>query len=57
LIALAVGNIEGKKIGHRTTVWSEPEVVEAAAWEFADTEKFIAAGECNLIFRSKLHET
>ncbi|KAI9324116.1 peptidase family M1-domain-containing protein [Zopfochytrium polystomum] len=45
LIAIAVGNIEGKRVGPRTTVWSEPEVVEAAAWEFADTEKFIKIGE------------
>lgn len=48
LIALAVGNIEGRKIGHRSTVWSEPEVVAEAAWEFEDTEKFIAAGEALL---------
>ena len=45
LIALAVGNLQGKEIGPRSTVWSEPEVVEAAAWEFADVEKFIATGE------------
>jgi aminopeptidase N len=45
LIALAVGNIEGRRVGPRSTVWSEPEVVEAAAWEFADTESFITTGE------------
>ncbi|KAJ3064769.1 Leukotriene A-4 hydrolase [Podochytrium sp. JEL0797] len=45
LIALAVGNIAGKRVGPRTTVWSEPEVVESAAWEFADTELFIKTGE------------
>ncbi|KAI9345247.1 hypothetical protein BDR26DRAFT_856601 [Obelidium mucronatum] len=45
LIALAVGNIEGKRVGPRTTVWSEPEVVEKAAWEFQDTELFIKTGE------------
>ncbi|KAI8823567.1 peptidase family M1-domain-containing protein [Fimicolochytrium jonesii] len=45
LIALAVGNIEGKQVGHRSTVWSEPEVLEAAAWEFAGTEEFIKTGE------------
>jgi leukotriene A-4 hydrolase/aminopeptidase len=45
LIALVVGNLEGRKIGPRSTVWSEPEVVEKAAWEFTDTEKFIATGE------------
>ena len=45
LIALAVGNLEGKEIGPRSTVWTEPEVLQDAAWEFADTEKFIATGE------------
>ena len=45
LIAIAVGNIKGIKVGPRTTVWSEPEVVESAAWEFRDTEKFISTGE------------
>ena len=45
LIALAVGEIEGIKIGPRSTVWSEPAVVKAAAWEFEQTEDFIAAGE------------
>jgi leukotriene-A4 hydrolase len=45
LIALAVGNLEGRDIGPRSTVWTEPEVMEAAAWEFVDTENFIRAGE------------
>ncbi|KAJ3303013.1 Leukotriene A-4 hydrolase [Kappamyces sp. JEL0829] len=45
LIALAVGEIVGIKVGPRSTVWSEPAVVKAAAWEFEDTESFIAAGE------------
>ena len=45
LIALAVGNLKGIRVGPRTTVWSEPEVVEAAAWEFQDTESFITTGE------------
>ncbi len=45
LVALAVGNLKGIKVGPRSTVWSEPEVVEAAAWEFADTESFISTGE------------
>ncbi|KAG9326732.1 hypothetical protein KVV02_008622 [Mortierella alpina] len=48
LIALAVGNLEGREIGPRSTVWTEPEVMEAAAWEFADTEKFIGIGEALL---------
>ncbi|CAO3678409.1 unnamed protein product [Umbelopsis vinacea] len=45
LIAIVSGNLAGREIGPRSTVWCEPEMVEAAAWEFADTEKFIAAGE------------
>lgn len=34
LIAIAAGNLEGREIGPRSTVWCEPEVVDAAAWEF-----------------------
>ncbi|KAJ8657418.1 leukotriene A-4 hydrolase/aminopeptidase [Lichtheimia ornata] len=45
LIAIAAGNLVGKEIGPRSTVWCEPEMVDAAAWEFEDTEKFIATGE------------
>ncbi|RHZ82002.1 hypothetical protein Glove_115g18 [Diversispora epigaea] len=45
LIALAVGNLVGKKIGPRSTVWTEPEYLDDAAWEFEDTEKFISTGE------------
>ncbi|RKP23183.1 leukotriene A4 hydrolase [Syncephalis pseudoplumigaleata] len=48
LIALVVGNLEGREVGPRSTVWSEPEVVERAAWEFVDTERFIATGEALL---------
>lgn len=45
LVALAVGHLEGRSIGPRSTVWSEPEVVDAAASEFEDTEAFISTGE------------
>ncbi|KAI9488525.1 peptidase family M1-domain-containing protein [Zychaea mexicana] len=45
LIAIAAGNLEGREIGPRSTVWCEPEMVEACAWEFKDTESFIATGE------------
>lgn len=34
LIAFAAGNLAGREIGPRSTVWCEPEVVEQAAWEF-----------------------
>ncbi|KAI9148535.1 Leucyl aminopeptidase yscIV [Blastocladiella emersonii ATCC 22665] len=45
LLAIAVGNIEGIEVGPRTTVFAEPEVVAAAAAEFADTERIIATAE------------
>ena len=34
LVALVVGNLEGIRVGPRSTVWSEPEMVQAAAFEF-----------------------
>jgi aminopeptidase N len=34
LIAIAAGNLVGREIGPRSTVWCEPEVIDAAAWEF-----------------------
>ncbi|OBZ87576.1 Leukotriene A-4 hydrolase [Choanephora cucurbitarum] len=45
LIAIGAGNLVGREIGPRSTVWCEPEVIDQAAWEFDDTEKFIATGE------------
>jgi aminopeptidase N len=45
LIALAVGDLEFKDLGKRAGVWAEPSVLEAAAFEFADTEKMIEAVE------------
>jgi leukotriene-A4 hydrolase len=35
LIAIAVGNLVGREIGPRSTVWCEPEMIEKAAWEFS----------------------
>jgi len=45
LLALAVGDIEFRSMGKRTGVYSEPSVVEKAAWEFAETEKMMEAAE------------
>ena len=45
LVALAVGNLASKQVGPRSSVWAEPSVVDAAAYEFADTEQFLATGE------------
>jgi aminopeptidase N len=45
LLALAVGRIESREIGPRSRVYAEPETVDAAAHEFAETEAMIARAE------------
>lgn len=45
LIAMAVGELAKKDISDRCAVWSEPSVVEAAAFEFAQTEEFLKIAE------------
>jgi len=45
LIALAVGDLAFKPIGENTGVWAEPDVVDAAANEFAEVDDMIAAAE------------
>ena len=45
LLAIAVGDLGFRSLGRRTGVYAEPELLEAAAWELADTEKMIAAAE------------
>jgi leukotriene-A4 hydrolase len=45
LIAILVGNLEKRDLSHRCAVWSEPEVVDKAAWEFEDLEKIVATTE------------
>jgi aminopeptidase N len=45
LLALAVGDLEFRRLGPRTGVYGEPSVVESAAWEFADTEAMMTAAE------------
>ena len=45
LFALAVGNLEFRELGPRTGVYAEPEVVESAAWEFAENETKIIEAE------------
>mmetsp|Transcript_6218 Transcript_6218/g.11060 ORF Transcript_6218/g.11060 Transcript_6218/m.11060 type:complete len:694 (+) Transcript_6218:244-2325(+) len=45
LIAIVVGNLESRDLGPRTRVWSEPSVVELAAYEFTETELFLKAAE------------
>ena len=36
LVTIAVGELKGVEVGPRSTVWSEPQVVDAAAWRRAD---------------------
>jgi leukotriene-A4 hydrolase len=45
LIAIAVGDLRFQSIGKRTGVYAEPSVTAKAAFEFADTEKMMAATE------------
>jgi aminopeptidase N len=45
LLAIAVGDVVFKPISARSGVWAEPSVAEAAATEFADTEKMIQVAE------------
>ena len=45
LIALAAGDLEFRALGPRSGIYAEPSVIEAAAWEFAQTERMIAAAE------------
>ncbi len=45
LIALAAGDIAFRAVSDRTGVYAEPSVVDAAAFEFADLEKMVAAAE------------
>lgn len=45
LIALAVGNITSQALDERSGVWSEPAVVDRAAWEFTQIPEMIAAAE------------
>lgn len=45
LLALAVGDLAFRPISKRCGIYAEPSVVEKAAWEFAETEKMIAAAE------------
>ncbi len=48
LIAIAAGAIESRILNDRTSVYAEKEIVDKAAWEFAETEKFIEVAEAYL---------
>jgi len=45
LIALAAGSLEFRALGERSGVYAEPSMIDAAAYEFADTEAMIGAVE------------
>ncbi|KAJ1725387.1 Leucyl aminopeptidase yscIV [Coemansia erecta] len=45
LVALVVGNLAMAKISDRCAVWSEPDNLEACAWEFAEMETILQTAE------------
>lgn len=45
LLAIAVGDLYSKRVGPRSHVWAEKDVVHEAAEEFSDTETFIQTAE------------
>ena len=45
LISFAIGDIAFRSTGPRTGVYAEPQVVEHAAWEFADMERMLERTE------------
>ena len=45
LIALAVGDIHFQSLGPRSGVYTEPAVLKAAAFEFADLEQMVTTAE------------
>jgi leukotriene-A4 hydrolase len=45
LIALAVGDLRFRPVGERTGIFAESAMLRAAAYEFEDTEKMVAACE------------
>ncbi|WP_288131737.1 M1 family metallopeptidase [Microbulbifer sp.] len=47
LIAIGIGNLEFKPMGERTGVYAEPELLDAAAAEFEDTEDMLEVTEEN----------
>jgi len=45
LLALAVGDLEFRALGHNSGVWAEKPMIEASHYELADTPKMIEAAE------------
>lgn len=45
LLAFAAGNLASRELGQRSRVWAEPQVVDAAAREFAGVDAMLRAAE------------
>jgi aminopeptidase N len=45
LIAIAAGDLAFRELGPRTGVWTEPGMLDRAAYELADTERMVTAAE------------
>ncbi len=45
LFGIAVGNLAFEELGPHTGVYSEPEILESAVWEFAENEKKLVEAE------------
>jgi leukotriene-A4 hydrolase len=45
LLALAAGNLVSREVGPISRTWSEPELADAAAYEFAEIQSMIAKAE------------
>lgn len=45
LFAIAAGNLAFEELGPHTGVYAEPEILESAAWEFAENEKKLVEAE------------
>jgi leukotriene-A4 hydrolase len=45
LFALAAGEFAFREISPRCGIYAEPELIEEAAWEFAETEQMLSLGE------------
>ncbi|HUJ26003.1 MAG TPA: M1 family aminopeptidase/hydrolase, partial [Myxococcales bacterium] len=45
LLAFAAGDLVKRDLSPRCAVWAQPSLADAAAWEFAEVEKMLAAAE------------
>lgn len=45
LIAIAVGSLVSKRIGPRSSVWAEKELIDQSASEFTETETMLRTAE------------